>query len=221
MSTVAGGRRLALLFHLLAQRRPLRRHRRRDALLRLEVPRAPGAQGRAHRAQPAARDRVDGRADLRSRLPLPQGLRGVHGHDRPPGEPMEIKVNAKQWGWEFVYPNGGTDNELHVPVHKPVKLVMSSSDVIHSFFVPALRVKRDVVPGMYTTQLVRGDARRPGRHRVRRVLRRPQQGLQRQRAPVRADDRPLVDALDAPRRDAGGVHQVPASASATPARPTR
>jgi cytochrome c oxidase subunit 2 len=65
---------------------------------------------------------------------------------------MEVKVNAKQWGWEFVYPNGGTDNELHVPVHKPVKLVMASSDVIHSFFVPALRVKRDVVPGNYTTQ---------------------------------------------------------------------
>jgi hypothetical protein len=70
----------------------------------------------------------------------------------PPANAMEIKVNAKQWGWEFVYPNGGSGNELHVPVHKPVKLIISSSDVLHSFFVPALRVKRDVVPGMYTTQ---------------------------------------------------------------------
>jgi cytochrome c oxidase subunit 2 len=69
----------------------------------------------------------------------------------PPGA-MEIRVNAKQWGWEFVYPNGGTDNELHVPVHQPVKLVMSSSDVIHSLFVPAMRIKRDVVPGRYASE---------------------------------------------------------------------
>lgn len=69
----------------------------------------------------------------------------------PPGA-MEIRVNAKQWGWEFVYPNGGSDNELHVPVHKPVKLVMSSSDVIHSLFIPAMRIKRDVVPGRYASE---------------------------------------------------------------------
>ncbi len=68
-----------------------------------------------------------------------------------PAGSMEIRVNAKQWGWEFVYPNGGSDSELHVPVHKPVKLVMGSADVLHSFFVPALRVKRDVVPGMFTS----------------------------------------------------------------------
>jgi cytochrome c oxidase subunit 2 len=67
-----------------------------------------------------------------------------------PAGSMEIRVNAKQWGWEFVYPNGGSDSELHVPVHKPVKLIMGSADVLHSFFVPALRVKRDVVPSMFT-----------------------------------------------------------------------
>lgn len=81
-----------------------------------------------------------------------KGFEGYMDMTVPPANAMEVKVNAKQWGWEFVYPNGGTDNELHVPVHKPVKLVMASSDVIHSLFVPALRVKRDVVPGSYTTQ---------------------------------------------------------------------
>ncbi len=68
-----------------------------------------------------------------------------------PANSLEIHVNAKQWSWEFVYPNGGSSPELHVPAHKPVKLVMSSNDVLHSFFVPALRVKRDVVPGMFSS----------------------------------------------------------------------
>jgi cytochrome c oxidase subunit 2 len=68
-----------------------------------------------------------------------------------PANSMEIHVNAKQWGWEFVYPNGASDKELHAPVHKPVKLIMASSDVIHSFYVPALRQKRDVVPGTYSS----------------------------------------------------------------------
>jgi cytochrome c oxidase subunit 2 len=81
-----------------------------------------------------------------------KGFQGYMDMTVPPANAMEIKVNAKQWGWEFVYPNGGSDNELHVPVHKAVKLVISSTDVLHSFFVPALRVKRDVVPGMYTSQ---------------------------------------------------------------------
>ncbi len=67
-----------------------------------------------------------------------------------PANSIEIRVNAKQWSWDFVYPNGGESTELHVPVHKPVKLIMGSSDVLHSFFIPALRIKRDVVPGMFT-----------------------------------------------------------------------
>ena len=68
-----------------------------------------------------------------------------------PAGSIEVHVNAKQWAWEFVYPNGGSSAELHAPVGKPVKLIMSSADVIHSFFAPALRVKRDVVPSMYTS----------------------------------------------------------------------
>jgi cytochrome c oxidase subunit 2 len=79
-----------------------------------------------------------------------KGFQGYIDELVAPANSIEVHVNAKQWGWEFVYPNGGSDNELHVPVHKPVKLIMSSTDVIHSFFIPAMRVKRDVVPGMYT-----------------------------------------------------------------------
>lgn len=79
-----------------------------------------------------------------------KGFQGYIDMSVAPANSIEIKVNSKQWAWEFVYPNGGSSPELHVPVHKPVKLTMGSADVIHSFFVPALRVKRDVVPGMYS-----------------------------------------------------------------------
>ena len=66
---------------------------------------------------------------------------------------LEIRVRAMQWNWEFEHPGGVIDrlNVLRVPVDTPVHLIMSSSDVIHSFFVPAFRLKQDVVPGMYTT----------------------------------------------------------------------
>jgi cytochrome c oxidase subunit II len=67
-----------------------------------------------------------------------------------PANAMEVKVTAQKWFWSFAYPEGGnTVNELVVPVDTPVKLLMSSQDVIHSFFVPAFRVKRDVLPNRY------------------------------------------------------------------------
>ena len=70
----------------------------------------------------------------------------------PPGNAMEIHVIGKQWMWKFQHPEGPREiNELHVPVGQPVKLTMASEDVIHSFFVPAFRVKMDVVPGRYTS----------------------------------------------------------------------
>jgi len=79
---------------------------------------------------------------------------GFHGYMRSqiaPGNSMEIQVTAKKWVWQFEYPDGmRTLNELHVPLNKPVRLIMSSEDVIHSFFVPTFRVKQDVVPGRYT-----------------------------------------------------------------------
>ncbi len=62
----------------------------------------------------------------------------------------EVRVIGKKWVWSFVYPNGYIDDQLHVPVDRPVKLVMSSDDVIHSMYIPAFRVKRDVIPGRYT-----------------------------------------------------------------------
>jgi cytochrome c oxidase subunit 2 len=65
---------------------------------------------------------------------------------------MEVRVRGERWKWEFEYPNGMRENGvLTVPVNKPVKLILSSSDVIHSFFVPAFRLKKDAVPGMYST----------------------------------------------------------------------
>jgi cytochrome c oxidase subunit 2 len=65
---------------------------------------------------------------------------------------MEVYVTAKQWMWKFAYPQGARSiARLYVPVGRPVKLIMTSRDVIHSFFVPSFRVKQDVVPGRYTT----------------------------------------------------------------------
>ena len=67
-----------------------------------------------------------------------------------PPNAYEITVRAAKWSWLFEYPNGARSNALHVPVNRPVKLRMSSADVLHSFFVPAFRVKQDVVPNRYT-----------------------------------------------------------------------
>ncbi|SYZ72601.1 Cytochrome c oxidase subunit 2 [Candidatus Zixiibacteriota bacterium] len=69
----------------------------------------------------------------------------------PPKDAMEIKVTGQKWFWSFDYPNGAsTVNELDVPVGKPVKLLMSSRDVIHGFYIPDFRIKADVVPNRYT-----------------------------------------------------------------------
>lgn len=70
----------------------------------------------------------------------------------PPANAYEIRVIGKQWLWQFQYDDGRmTTGKLYVPVHTPVKLVMTSDDVLHSFFIPAFRVKQDTVPGMYTS----------------------------------------------------------------------
>jgi cytochrome c oxidase subunit 2 len=68
-----------------------------------------------------------------------------------PNESLEITVVAKKWVWQFEYPDGTrTLNELHLPVNKPVRFIMTSEDVIHDFYVPTMRVKMDVVPNRYT-----------------------------------------------------------------------
>jgi cytochrome c oxidase subunit 2 len=69
---------------------------------------------------------------------------------RPPEGAMEVYVVAKQWMWKIQHPEGQREiNELHVPVDQPVKLRLISEDVIHDFFVPAFRVKVDVLPNRY------------------------------------------------------------------------
>lgn len=70
----------------------------------------------------------------------------------PPADAMPVYLVAKQWMWKAQHRNGRREvGELHVPLGQPVRLLMTSEDVIHSFFVPAFRVKQDVLPGRYTT----------------------------------------------------------------------
>lgn len=70
-----------------------------------------------------------------------------------PEASMEIHIIGKQWMWKMQHPTGAREiNELHVPVGQPVKLILTSQDVIHDFAIPAFRVKQDVVPGRYTTE---------------------------------------------------------------------
>ena len=90
---------------------------------------------------------------------IPAGLLGImffwasalyFENSRPPTQALEVFVIGKQWMWHLQHAEGPREiNELHVPVGRPVKLTMTSEDVIHDFFVPAFRVKHDVVPGQY------------------------------------------------------------------------
>ncbi|MHC4220231.1 MAG: cytochrome c oxidase subunit II [Planctomycetota bacterium] len=79
------------------------------------------------------------------------GLRGYIHLATPPENAYTVDVTAQRWSWTFNYSNGATDtNVLHVPVGRPVRLNMRSEDVLHSLFIPAFRVKQDVVPGRRT-----------------------------------------------------------------------
>ncbi len=79
------------------------------------------------------------------------GFKGFLRLNIVPKDAIEIKVTGQKWFWSFDYPEGAsTINELVVPVDKPVKLLISSQDVIHSFFVPGFRIKMDAVPNRYT-----------------------------------------------------------------------
>ncbi len=72
-------------------------------------------------------------------------------NSRPPAASTEIFVIGKQWMWHIQHPEGPREiNELHVPVGQPVEVTMTSQDVIHDFYIPAFRVKKDVLPGRYT-----------------------------------------------------------------------
>jgi cytochrome c oxidase subunit II len=83
----------------------------------------------------------------------------------PPRDSTEVYVVAKQWMWKLEHAEGQREiNELHVPVNRDIKLIMTSQDVIHSFFVPAFRMKQDVVPGRYTVAWFR--ATKPGTYHL-------------------------------------------------------
>jgi cytochrome c oxidase subunit 2 len=83
----------------------------------------------------------------------------------PPADSTEVYVVAKQWMWKLEHAEGQREiNELHVPVGRDVKMIMTSQDVIHSFFIPAFRIKQDVLPGRYTMAWFR--ATKPGTYHL-------------------------------------------------------
>ena len=82
-----------------------------------------------------------------------------------PSDAYEIHAIAKQWLWQFQYDTGRTEiNKLYVPLNKPVKVISTSEDVLHSLFIPDFRVKKDVVPGMYTQIWFKATV--PGEHHL-------------------------------------------------------
>ena len=88
-----------------------------------------------------------------------------HDFRKAPKESLEVHVYGQMWSWEFVYKNGRkSTNEFYVPVNKAVKLIMTSRDVLHSFYIPTFRIKQDVVPGLYTSLWFK--ANRKGRFHV-------------------------------------------------------
>jgi cytochrome c oxidase subunit 2 len=92
------------------------------------------------------------------------GFKGFLDMRTAPTGAYEVKVDAQKWSWSFKYPHGIDDQDLHVPVNTPIRLVMTSADVIHSLFIPAFRVKRDVVPGRYSELWFQ--ATEPGQYRL-------------------------------------------------------
>ena len=84
---------------------------------------------------------------------------------RPPDETLNIYVVGKQWMWKIQHTDGTREiNELHVPVGRAVRLIMTSEDVLHDFSIPAFRVKADVIPGRYTQ--IWFEATKPGRYHL-------------------------------------------------------
>lgn len=93
------------------------------------------------------------------------GFRQYVWMQTPPRDALPIYVAAKQWMWKFAYPDGRSAiSVLVVPQHRPVKLIMTSQDVLHSFSVPAFRIRQDVIPGRYVTAWF--EAKRPGTYQI-------------------------------------------------------
>ena len=94
-----------------------------------------------------------------------QGFKDYIWYTTPPKNTMDVYVMGKKWMWKFAYPDGpNAIGTLHVPANRPVRLLMTSRDVIHSFFVPDFRVKQDVLPGRYTELWF--EATQPGRYQI-------------------------------------------------------
>jgi len=93
------------------------------------------------------------------------GARVYFDQYKPPDNAIEVYVVGKQWMWKLQHATGQREiNELHIPVNRKIKLIMTTEDVIHDFFVPAFRTKADVVPGRYQTLWF--EATKPGRYHL-------------------------------------------------------
>jgi cytochrome c oxidase subunit II len=93
------------------------------------------------------------------------GFKDYLWYTTTPKNAMDVYVTGKKWMWHFAYPEGPNGNAvLTVPANRPVRLLMTSRDVIHSFYVPEFRVKQDVIPGRYTESWF--EATTPGRYRI-------------------------------------------------------
>jgi cytochrome c oxidase subunit 2 len=93
------------------------------------------------------------------------GFRDFTWVTTPPKDAMDVYVMGKQWMWKFAYPEGPNGvNVLHVPANRPVRLLITSRDVLHSFYVPAFRIKMDALPGRYTQAWF--NATKPGTYQV-------------------------------------------------------
>ena len=94
-----------------------------------------------------------------------QGYRDFVWYSTPPPGTMDVYVMGKKWMWKFAYPEGpNAIGTLHVPANRPVRLLLTSRDVIHSFYVPEFRIKMDVLPGRYTETWF--EATKTGRYQV-------------------------------------------------------
>ena len=93
------------------------------------------------------------------------GFRDFVKLSSPPADAMDVYVMGKQWMWKFAYPQGPNSvGVLHVPANRPVRLLITSRDVLHSVFIPAFRVKMDALPGRYTETWF--TATKPGRYQI-------------------------------------------------------
>ena len=92
------------------------------------------------------------------------GMTGFVDRRTPPAKAYTIYVTGQKWAWTFAYPEGFASDELHAPPGEDVKLVIGSTDVLHSVYIPSFRIKMDAVPGRYTETWF--NATRPGTYKM-------------------------------------------------------